>query len=51
MVLIDATEASSAAVQWAVKHWWRAGDAVHLVHAVCCLLPKLEIYHSARRAS
>ena len=48
VVLADATIASSAAVQWAVQHWWRPGDAVHVVHAVCCLLPKLEIYHSAR---
>ena len=49
MVLVDATIGSSAAVQWAVQHWRRAGDAVHIVHAVCCLLPKLEVYHSAHR--
>ena len=47
VVLVDASESSAAATQWAVKQWWRKGDAVHLVHAVCCLLPKLEIYHSA----
>ncbi len=32
-----------------VQHWRRPGDAVHIVHAVCCLLPKLEVYHSAHR--
>ena len=48
VVLVDATVASSSAVQWAVQHWRREGDAVHIVHAVCCLLPKLEVYHSAR---
>ena len=47
VVLVDASESSAAAVQWAVQHWWSAGDALHLVHVVCCLLPKLEIYHGA----
>jgi hypothetical protein len=50
VVLVDASESSAAAVQWAVQHWWSAGDALHLVHVVCCLLPKLEIYHGAAAA-
>lgn len=46
VLAVDGSMDAVAAVQWVAQQFCRPGDAVHVVHSVLCLLPKLEIYHS-----
>ena len=46
VLAVDGSMDAVAAVQWVAQQFCRLGDAVHVVHSVLCLLPKLEIFHS-----
>ena len=45
MPLQEDPEVTLGALRWAMDHLYRAGDVIHIVHVIKCLVHKLEVFH------
>ena len=45
MPLQEDPEVTLGALRWTMDHLYRAGDVIHIVHVIKCLVHKLEVFH------
>ncbi|KAL4425412.1 hypothetical protein ABPG75_009428 [Micractinium tetrahymenae] len=44
-VCAEDTAESAAACEWALKHFYKEGDVVHMTYVVTCLTQRTEVFH------